>query len=490
MASLAQSDSTPSPSASYFDRLPLELVKVVVGMVHAQDQAFKDSGIGRAEPEDEKRREEVNILKGRYSPRYGRGIAALACTSKLLRELCFPLVVETVTIKQLAAPYFRFKLAQRPAVCASIKHLEFDSATLAEVVDGASVLHLLHEAKRLSFAGACRELLSVLLQPTGGQMGGEHGVYTLAADALLDLASRAVDVSFETHDIFVGLVEVVLGSVDPAALRRLALKPENTRVFSFDSADAPMLHALQRLDQLETLDIVDRAANGLDYTVHPSWRDGLRLHSLRSLSLLVGNAANELLPVVQHAAPNLRRLELAGILKSDPLNLDFPHLRHLTIAADGWNLDIASNFLSSPLVSLHFNLAAMVEFDCDDFFGYHFLPNYEPAFPPTVRTVSCTILSPIPPRDVVEFTDKFAARGIDFRCRWVPDTYLMTPELVEEPYPHMYTSSTYWREAAGEALDWARDRLRWADETGDDRSADELVMAVMRVRERQVIEMQ
>jgi hypothetical protein len=89
----------PSPdpaSVRYFEKLPVELLKHIVGMIKRQDDAFKASKIGQVERSKDAATtdEEWDICAGIWSSCYGRGTAMLALIDKRTRQVAFPLLCE------------------------------------------------------------------------------------------------------------------------------------------------------------------------------------------------------------------------------------------------------------------------------------------------------------------------------------------------------------------------------------------------------------
>ncbi|GAA6038365.1 hypothetical protein JCM8097_007612 [Rhodosporidiobolus ruineniae] len=442
-----------SSKHSLFDRLPLELLKVIVGMVHAQDKAFLESHVDVARPDIEEEDEEV----------------------------------DTVTFAQLANPYFRYKLAQDKEICGIVKNVKLASATSTQIVKATAVLHLLPNVDCLTFDGSSAGLMETL----DAAKPGDFGPRSLAGPSLRTFFSRAARAEFALAGDAGSATIRLFEALNPTLIRHLALKP-TSGAFSLQLPDNGLALALQRFDRLMSFELLDHPVYGLSNTVDSSWRDNLRLPTVETLTMRVGSRFGEILPFLQHAAPNLRKLELRDFLGfqiNSPEKFVFPRLSQLSIVgAPASGMDtVFQAFASSPLVSLAIRATEPSYFACGQYL--YTLDKYFPK----LRFVTYDITSATRPDDIAAYTAELAASGVDFRCRWLPDVSCLGPDIVEGPYPHcpMYDREhDSWRDAARQTLEWALDRLDHARGAGDLRFQDEFAMAVLRLRERQLIEMQ
>jgi hypothetical protein len=102
-----------SPTPRGFSDLPVELIRMVVHLVKAQDGAFDPLYISR-HPRNEKERKaaERNVPRRpgdiAWSAAYGRGVQALSRVNQVLRELTLPFVFEVRSIPSLLSfsPFF------------------------------------------------------------------------------------------------------------------------------------------------------------------------------------------------------------------------------------------------------------------------------------------------------------------------------------------------------------------------------------------------
>ncbi|GAA6043953.1 hypothetical protein JCM8097_004886 [Rhodosporidiobolus ruineniae] len=454
MASLAQPAS--SPSSSYFDRLPLELVKVIVGMVHAQDQAFRDSDF-RAAPVYEPG---VDVLAGEWSSRYGRGVAALSGTSKRLRELARPLLLETVTVRQLAKPAFRFALVNDATVSRSIKRVALGAVDRQDMINGASVLARLPNVERFDFNSNTGDFIDLVAAADGSTRAESE-------DAVAQAATTAM---------------LLLQDDDTSNLRRLTLSTISG--FSLRYPHDHLRLALNDHSQLEYLHLIDPHARSSRYSMHDSWRQ-LHLPSLRSLRLYAAGAVDEFIGFAHAVAPNLQRLQLDEV--DSPVHLQpfpaFPRLTHLAISGGEFARPLVEHFSSAPVVSLTLAVESVTEDTCK------YLLCDPDNLPASLRTFFCHLTLTDQAPDVEEYRARVVDRGINFHYSWTPNLYMMGPALAENGYPDHGGDSTS-RSAAYDTLRWAKEQLDWAAITGDKRFGDEIVMALQKVRERQVIQTQ
>lgn len=95
----------------YFDNLPVELLKHIIGMVKAQDEAFRTSKVEAAPVPDANYSDsdaegEIDVLLGVWNSQYGRGIAVLSRVDERFRQLTFPLLCE-VSLPLFPSPHRR-----------------------------------------------------------------------------------------------------------------------------------------------------------------------------------------------------------------------------------------------------------------------------------------------------------------------------------------------------------------------------------------------
>ncbi|GAA5823221.1 hypothetical protein JCM11251_007528 [Rhodosporidiobolus azoricus] len=497
-----------SPSApSAFDKLPLELIKHIVEVVHVQDVSFKDLGIGRADYRHHKRPElapnadrearrlyednlitwerlsqesRTNPLSGRWSCWLGRGTAALSLVNKQLRSLTREYVFETATVRQLA----EFSLLEKGTeIRRLVKHLflrKGDSAQYSSVAR----LHPQFPITRLTI---CRQSLPFMFPDIyDGMTVTDEGGRT--AKGLLKLIGRVSSVEMRT--VTAEEVEGLMEHLDLPSIRELKIIHPVFDVdeppFRWSRPNPRLLQFFQRLSSLEQLVIEDSEVTsaGRHYEIAETWLTDLSIPSLHTLTLNVGCAAAQLAELAVALAPNIRALHFTDDLDYRPTKVPkIPSLRHFSFTTREEGFVALSN--ESELVSLAIEDSDLSAIDC----CYALPPPH--SFPSTLRRITRHARTALPPQDVDFYRAGCAARGVEFRFFWTPDTCSMAPGSVDEEDEEDDEQSSFdplGTEVARDTIKWAGEALQRAEEIGDQRTVHELVQALMRVRERQAIE--
>ncbi|BGP08898.1 hypothetical protein JCM10049v2_004749 [Rhodotorula toruloides] len=145
--------SSPTSTPSHFDRLPTELLKHIVVLVHKQDQEFRKSGMGGTRVTDpSKKRKRVYdsdsedldspppvIRDSKFSTWHGRGLHAISLLNKRLRELCLPFLCPVAKAQQFASGLYRFGLIPQ-AILNGVRRIDLHTASLSKYVAAAVAL--------------------------------------------------------------------------------------------------------------------------------------------------------------------------------------------------------------------------------------------------------------------------------------------------------------------------------------------------------------
>ncbi|GAA5898441.1 hypothetical protein JCM6882_007776 [Rhodosporidiobolus microsporus] len=488
---MATSTSKRPPSS--FDKLPLELVQRVVELVRQQDKAFEaQTDIERAPfraqaGQDEDEATATKVLDGKWSCWLGRGTVALSLVDKQFRSLTFPSLCEVVTLKQLATPFFRYRLSRRPDVVAAIRSVDLRGVCLDRYTHVGPLLPLL-SAPRLILDTASRSLLNF----DHPEFSGDADEVEEAVTSFRDFVQTANAV--ETHDLGNLSATMMLRRFDLANLRELKITsspspPGGPPAASFNfGVNTPGLRdAFERMINLETLEIAAKDVFAPGWNAPSSWAHGLSLPSVTTLTLAAGDAAGALLAFVPSFTPNLRHLTFTHSDSYDLKTPAMPSLRHfnLFIAPCIGSVDVSFH-PSSSLTTLTVGATDM------EFISCQLLLPVPDKLPTSLRMIFFELVSAHVPDDVEVYRAACAARGVTFRLVWTPDLYPLGNVLTEGGYAgtsvavfdHIATTS------AREALEWAAQRLEHAERTGDTRTLHEIIQATTRLRERQAIELQ
>ncbi|KAL7342669.1 cell wall surface anchor family protein [Rhodotorula toruloides] len=143
----------PPPSPSHFDRLPTELLKHIVVLVHQQDKVFGKGGVRRSstrpDPEDVLYTGEARAPEpGAFSWWYGRGVHALSLLNKRLRELCLPVLLPTAKPAHFVSAFFIFGRVPQ-AILDGIQRIDLRTSNESDFVATAAALSKLKNVDTL-----------------------------------------------------------------------------------------------------------------------------------------------------------------------------------------------------------------------------------------------------------------------------------------------------------------------------------------------------
>ncbi|GAA5894480.1 hypothetical protein JCM6882_004831 [Rhodosporidiobolus microsporus] len=475
----------PSP----FDKLPLELLKRIVELVKEQDVAFEESFLTRADPDvgviHVRRTTRTLPLEGKWSSWCGRGMAALSLANKQFRGLTFLSLCEAVTLKQLASPMFRFELVNRQEVITSVRVLDLRTETGKEWAAVAPFFSRLAITRLIVGSGSLAVVSAVDFRVLVSKDKREAAFVEQAFQHLL----RQVIV-VETHDITVSHLERLMAQLCLPKIRQMRTLyrdgDADDDALSFADANPQLVPLFQQLVGLETFELQDEGTWATNYAVDPSWT-GLSLPSLSSVTVRARRGPASLCELFKAATPNLRTLRIDGFDSEETFTLpDLPSLCHFAIETSG-----AASFTIPPTIRL---LTLAVEIRGRSINCQTYIPAFD-TLPPSLRLITLRIESTTFPQDASAFRTKCASRGITFRLVWTPNTVAMEYALPEMLFGSTPPADTLHLEpavlaAAHETLEWAKGRLEWCERFGDDRTAQEIITALTRVRERQALDLQ
>ncbi|GAA5894512.1 hypothetical protein JCM6882_004839 [Rhodosporidiobolus microsporus] len=474
---------SPPPSPSSLDKLPVELLKRIVELVHEQDKAFGSTSVQRADwhartdDEDEDVDEELgeDVAKGRWAFAYGRGVQALSRVNKRLRDLALPYLFETTTLDKLAEPFFRYDILNTP-LCKLIKRVEMGRPQEQEVFDVAWALPLLPNLTRfaleshsdgfpISWNGATGRFIDL----HAAEMGRTAFRKVVPAVTALRLSWQGIR----------GLRATL--SAMGSSLKSLEIEEDSSLL----TAPATDLVAVLRQFDLEALSIETPPPTGLD----DSWRALTPYPSLSSLSISVGSLGHDLLSFIEQLAPNLTRLTLTRISNSSSFaNLEpsaaLTKLAHLRLEGHYSFTRLTRFFSSTPLRTLTLRYNSQTDRSLQKI-----LPSFD-LFPSSLRVLRCEIFSRSRPRDEEQIRTTLAERGISFEVAWTPSKDILTPDSRGASLSSATTLEQEQRRAIKEDCKWASRQADWLLARGDKAGMQELAEAVRRVREKRILEQQ
>ncbi|GAA5847478.1 hypothetical protein JCM9279_000501 [Rhodotorula babjevae] len=464
------------------DKLPEELLKLILDHVDAADKSWQELGLDQGAvvappPEQQPDGEDdgddtcTDVVKGRWTSWYGRGVFALAHVDKRWNALARAILFKSVKWDRIATPFFQLFVLGEP---------------LGDHVKEVNLAFDAHEVPCLAIACALRKLpkLDTLRLNLGVN---DFKDYMLPSDDLGHLESSAVAALGRVsslQQLFANgprLFQNLL-HVDSKRLRALSI------TFKPGSVLPSLSDLLVRFDALREVTLIFmslrhmysnasgalRLVRRLKIQANMSLEDGLRLASrlapqvdILTLVCTAPARAGQLLdvskPLDDITLPQLRRLVVEGALTPSPALLlaeVFPRLEAYHIA-----LSPAAN----PPPSAHDTL----------------LP---PArLPPCLREVVVDMPTEI--SDAV-LSSMSALEGacerhdVASRVRW-PFVRAGPHALVLNAPPALVRSRA---SQVCATLSWATERTRWLGELGDLPGLDEMAAAVERLRERREIE--
>ncbi|GAA5823188.1 hypothetical protein JCM11251_007516 [Rhodosporidiobolus azoricus] len=479
---------TLDPASRPFDKLPQELLQLIVESVRRQDEVFLKSGIGRTKPlhrlepeydplaDAEARREHDErwqtwnkAKKGAQAVRPLLKENGAAGSGEELRRSPSP-----SHSSKLRAP-FEDNLALHPEILAAIDHLDFSSSSPDRILPVAPYLHLL-PVTRLTFD---RHMITL-----GSRIGLPRKIrcYTLK-----DLSVDDLERFFDLVDL-TALTQLDLTLPDDELYNyaRAGVEP-----FTFEHARPRVLEAFRKMDSLETLRIEDDGAFSEDYSIHPSWLGSFTFPALQSLTIVGHENTERLLRLALAFAPRVQSLTVEDVeLWCDSHVPALPSLRHLTIhhfAGDDLYLHFppASSLVTLTIHTCHSHAEIWL----------HNLP-VPSTLPSTLRLITLHLETTTPPDEIfTEYRSKCLVRGTLFQVVWRPDLdyfgEMLSRDGYDNPENRFYSEDVLIAsDAARDTMEWARRELDRALEVDDDRTAHEIVQALLRLRERQAIALQ
>ncbi|BGP40988.1 hypothetical protein JCM10450v2_004994 [Rhodotorula kratochvilovae] len=508
--------SAPPHLGALFASLPLELVKQIVAEVHEQDKPgvypFKREhytypsayGPQTAPPATPSYYREPQTTTWSYW--YGRGVLALSCVDRRLRSLALPHLFETVTTKQLSAPY-AIRVLPRSAVADMVRHvcLVDTSLPVPPVLHAAPALRWLTRATELTVGeAACKALGRAAYAET--ELGADVE-NALVAQAFHAFAERVETLAIgrARNSTLIHLIELLSGP----KLKKLRLGSysnvwaQNLPNLRAALAELNITH-LAVWDDEESWDEDDERP--VPEKVDASWFGGFCMPALTSFSFETLHPLTErFLEMVAQAFPNLERLildvadETYAAPAIDPTrgisNQNLPHLRHLTLrgivgTCPAFGQRLLDAVAGSPVTTLVLELAVtapILPFSTLD----TIFPSAYP-LPPTLRTIalvrddSAVPLHRCTEPDVVAWTE---ARGVTVNVEpWRQRPSDPSPARRALHANSFAEAERMLQASARDSLEWALARVDALARTGDTEALHELTAACEALRERKIIE--
>ncbi|GAA6003930.1 hypothetical protein JCM10207_006472 [Rhodosporidiobolus poonsookiae] len=482
---------SPAPSSSLFDKLPLELLKLIVSFVNDQDKRFNESEIQTStQPDRYDYCDEEEPARGIFSSRYRHGIKSLSLCNKLFRSLCLPWLVETVTPRKISGAFAQVFVLGAP-LSHYIRHLDISESYAFDLLAACAALPRLPRLDRITIAA--RTMPSFMRDgwtpPDMARDDRSTDSQSVFANlALRRFLPRLKDVTLQVDSV--DSVEELCGALrylDQAALRKLRIDSD-TEFFRYDSA--PTLPLLQHfpLESLVLRHKPSRINDTLPAVISDGW-EALRMPTVTSLSITLTNDPDAAFRFIQSAFPNLVTFEVhhSGLVphEIDPLD-NLPSLKQFIYHGDTITSDILSYFTNTPLIT-----ATYCHHDAPEFtFKYADFHALDYPLPPSLRLVRIeyTTLNQVPDADVL--ADQLSALGIALTTSWTPTRNLELFEHYGGAGEELGEAFDNNQQAAAveDTLAWAQRRFEWLKRTGDESGLDEMAAMLRGVRERQVVE--
>ncbi|GAA5847502.1 hypothetical protein JCM9279_000515 [Rhodotorula babjevae] len=451
------------------DKLPDELLKLIIDYVEAADQSWRDLKLAQALPE-----QRVDVAKGQWSSWYGRGVFALAHVDKRWNALARPILFKSINLYRIGSEFFQLHILAEP-LGQHVQHLCLD------VVSTAAVPHL-------ALAGALRKL------PCLTSITLSHGVLRrLTGDARLSSLAREVEARLWTAlgtAITVELQPDSLAELENVAQRihttRLRSLTVDLSLFTGASGERSPPETVQLLAGLRSLSISNVKG---PHTL--TWLASTVLPRLRTLSVHAAWPLEQSLRLAADLAPNIAKLSVSVIGSSrvasfpEALDLPSPSFSRLRLL----NLDGPSTFPTGLLFLSLCKLEALrVKLVQGTDYGDEFLCVTSP-FPSRFPVALREILVESPAGARVFGLDAFETACGQHDVSLVAGEYF-TPapcrRASERPiWPPLEPGQV---DLVEETLSWAMERTRWLEELEDGPGMQEMAEAVERLRERRAIE--
>ncbi|GAA6029118.1 hypothetical protein JCM8097_001608 [Rhodosporidiobolus ruineniae] len=437
------------PPPSFFDRLPLELVKAIVAEVDAQDKCFRATELGRT----------------RLRASYDSDDSDAPSDGDHTRIPTFINVVN------------------EPVILSAVQHLQLDHMDGYEsrLVALALKLPQLPALTSLAINTTCAaSLFAAAPDDVRGEWASEVGDdreekkeevvrRELARQSLHGFLGRVIDLSVTSQER--SSIATILGS--PAfrpGLRRLHL---NLRSSLFQHEDQEVAQSLHRLAPKQLI------INGVYVrNPHPSWADSLRSPDATSLTLDPRCFADSTLSIFSRITPNIDTLIVThqALLSAVPNSLPpFPRLRHVHLSTFDDTPVLLLTFLRLPLDSLTITFEESM---------YSFAVNrvFSPTtpWPASLRTLRLRLKTQKRSSTLPAFQVAMRAQGIDVDVEW---TMEVTDSWSGE-------GRKRYRRMLQDDLVWASREVEQMDLTNDEAGMREFVEVLQRLREKRVIQAQ
>ncbi|GAA6003904.1 hypothetical protein JCM10207_006461 [Rhodosporidiobolus poonsookiae] len=518
---MTEASPSSTPSLSLFDKLPLELLKLIVGLVREQDLAFRDhqtestgfpcyetdSNDSDAGYDDE----EEYAANGRWNKWYNSGIQALSLCNKQSRQLALPHLFRTVSSSRLAQPFFRIGISGGP-LCQFVEHINLDKNTCECEFAAAAALREFPTLHAITLCGS--GLPRFITNPQEdfdhlwryeedytlvGKKRDEANMRKMARKTLLALSPRFSRINV-THATGHTLTLVLDNFASPTTLRHLHVTSDHL----FAHPNSALQDALQQfsLVTLELCVIAEYGSRWID--IDEFWMTAIQMASLKSLVLTLAQLPVSSLRFVQALAPNLSSLQLRSgsiqmFLGADPLPLVvLSSLQHLHIVGPAVSAALISAFASCPVTRIDIEFGDRSGKDGHPQSRLH-LPSVFPSsltFPRTLRHLHVMSTALNPPSGVDVLSARLATFGVHLSVAWQPtselDLFLLEPPIFDNRGAATVTvvnkTGGQHKEACESTLDWLKRRVDWLHATKDESAMSELLDIMRWARQRQVIE--
>ncbi|GAA6003890.1 hypothetical protein JCM10207_006454 [Rhodosporidiobolus poonsookiae] len=515
---MAEVSPSSTPSSSLFDKLPIELLKLIVSLVREQDERLEDEEIdcGRlqyrdcSDDEDDCFDDGADAARGCWSMWYRSGIEALSLCNKALRQLAVPYLFQRATTTSLGLPFSRMSILGGP-LCQYIRHLDIANSGTDDEFAAAAALRFLPSLREVSFCGT--RLPPYVLRPNEDydRTWRNESSYAerpskkdtavksnMTRTAFRNLSSTIERVNLTSASIN-SVVSVLTNFAAPNSLRHLHMSG-NASFFChpnelLQQAFQPFALTSLRMDDLA----ISEYSSGLDYD--ETWNEALRMPSLETLAIRTPSNPGKALLFIQACAPNVVELRLTHMgtlerLPSQPVpTVALPRLKRLETAGHPSCSAFLPVFASTPLSGADFSLTACHTSRLN-------FPSMFPAtlsFPPSLQRIRVSCTGQHRPGSVDSVAAHLEHRGVSLSISWTPDTDLdlacyasdtasISNSDVDDDDVRSAYNDAQRKAAIKSTLDWASRRVDWLYETKDQGGIDELASNLRWVRERQMIE--
>ncbi|BGP08900.1 hypothetical protein JCM10049v2_004751 [Rhodotorula toruloides] len=379
--------SAPPPSPSQFDRLPTELLKHIVVLVHQQDKVFGQGGVRRSSTRPKPvLYEEEDVLytgearapePGAFSWWYGRGVHALSLLNKRLRELCLPFLLPTAKPAHFGSAFFTFGRVPQ-AILDGIQRIDLRTLNESDFVASAAALSKLKNVDALELFVDDRLPLHPRYHYSEEVSAAGEPARALAKEAFIRASSQISSLVLcgPSYRGFEDTVILLFARTD--SLRRLEFRDFGRALFmtAHDVPAASLRKIARDYTSLTHLDLsgADRIYFS-DLTRNAPWTDAEQFLSLRTFkakatAFSVFTFIQTAMPKLEvlkieftesytrrdlETLPSLKRLQIIGPSKMTAVlaHLHLPALRLLKIAlvrAENQEIDCSRLFSADTLL--------------------------------------------------------------------------------------------------------------------------------------------